>query len=128
MKLSVFTPAGVLLEEKAASISAEGSGGCFTLLPRHIDFATDIVPCVLSYISPKGAETFLAVDQGVLVKVGSQVSASVRAAVRSDDLASLADTVRERYRVESEEERKLRSAMADVEAGMVRRFMEIDNA
>ncbi|MFW5836377.1 MAG: F0F1 ATP synthase subunit epsilon [Desulfovibrionaceae bacterium] len=126
MKLFVYTPAAVMLEETVLKFSAECSAGSFTLLPRHLDLVTDLVPCVASFVVEGGSEVFAALDQGVLVKVDDQVSVSVRAGVLGDSLETLADTVRERFRTESEEERKLRSAMADVEAGMVRRFMEID--
>ena len=47
---------------------AEADNGSFCLLPRHIDFATALAPGLLSFEEPGGAESFLAVDSGVLVK------------------------------------------------------------
>jgi F-type H+-transporting ATPase subunit epsilon len=127
MSLSVMTPREVLVERKVSRVSAEAPNGSFTLLPRHVDFAASLVPCVFSFVPEEGEEVFVAVDRGTLVKRGGEVSVSVRAAVQGEDLETLADTVREQFCTESEQERKMRSAMADVEAGMVRRFMEIDS-
>lgn len=125
MMLTVTTPRGRLLEEEAAKVSAEAVNGSFTLLPRHQDFVTAVVACVLVFETPDGRERLVAVDRGTLVKRGDRTMLSVRAAVEGTDLATLADTVREQFRVESDQDRKMRSSMVEIEVGMVRRFLEV---
>jgi F-type H+-transporting ATPase subunit epsilon len=68
---------------------------------------------------------FAAVDQGIVVKVGADVRVSVRRAVVDDDLETLNQTVRRQYRTLDENERDARAAAAQLEAGFVRRFLEL---
>lgn len=125
MRLRVLTPTGPVLDTEASKVTAEGPGGSFTLLPRHIDFVSALEPGILSHWDAGGREAFLAVDEGLLVKIGPLVRVAVRQAVTGDDLGQLALTVRERFQRWDDEERRARSAMVRMEAGMVRRFMEL---
>ncbi len=59
------------------------------------------------------------------MKCGPEVLVSTRHAVPGDDLATLRRTVRERYVELDERERSARSALARLEAGVVRRFNEL---
>ncbi|MEZ4485073.1 MAG: hypothetical protein R2864_10940 [Syntrophotaleaceae bacterium] len=72
-----------------------------------------------------GAEGFVAIDQGVLVKYGSQVTVSVRNAVFGPRLEDLLDIVDERFGVMDDQQRMVRSAMTRLEADFLRRFMEL---
>ena len=125
MKLKVFLPAEVLIDEEVTSVSAEAQNGFFCLLPRHIDFVAALVPGILSFKNGEGNEVFLAVDEGVLVKCGQEVMVSTRNAVRAQDLGKVRQTVAEQFKVLGEREKTARSAMAKIEAGFVRRFLEI---
>lgn len=123
MKLTIYEPAEIFLEEAVVKVKAEGPSGCFTLLPRHIDLATALVPGILSYETPEGDEVFLAVKGGILVKQGARVAVATQLAVRGD-LGLLTETI-ETLLVETDErERKTRAAVARLEADFVRRFME----
>ena len=44
MKLKVWLPISVLLDETVTKIKAEAENGHFCLLPHHIDFVTALVP------------------------------------------------------------------------------------
>ncbi|MBW1988622.1 MAG: F0F1 ATP synthase subunit epsilon [Deltaproteobacteria bacterium] len=126
MKLSVLLPAKVFLEEDAAKVVAEGGGGYFCLEPAHIDMVTALVPGIFSFIRQgTGQEIFLAVDEGVLVKTGDTVLVSVRNAMMGPDLPSLKQTVKREFSLEDERAKKARSATAKIEAGFIRRFLEI---
>ncbi len=124
MQLRIALPTEVLLEAEAAKVKAEGPMGAFTLLPRHIDYATSLVPGLFSY-TPKqgGAEVFLALDKGMLVKRGREVRIATARAVRGE-LGSLEVAVQEMLEAQTELERKSRSAVARLEADFVRRFVE----
>lgn len=125
MRLKLLLPTHVLLHEEVLKVTAEGEDGCFCLLPRHIDFVTGLVPGLLSFQGVEGREQFLGVDEGVLVKCGSQVLVSVRNAVRGPDLGRLKRVIEEQFRVLDDMERKARAAAARLEADLVRRFMEL---
>ena len=125
MKLKVLLPTQILLEEEATKITAEAENGSFCLLPRHIDFVTALVPGVLSFVSVQGQENFLAVDEGILVKSGSDVLVATRNAVQSSDLGLLHQTVEKQFRVLNEREKITRSALAKLEVNLVRQFFEL---
>jgi F-type H+-transporting ATPase subunit epsilon len=125
MKLKVLLPAAVLIEEDVTRVVAEAHNGFFCLLPRHVDFVAALVPGILSYETGSGREVFLAVDEGILIKCGQEVLVSTRNAVRGPDLGQLKHTVVEKFEALDEREKSARSAMAKIEAGFVRRFLEI---
>ena len=125
MKLKVLLPAEVLIEEDVTKVVAEAHNGFFCLLPRHVDFVAALVPGILSYETGSGHEVFLAVDEGILIKCGQEVLVSTRNAVRGPDLGQLRLTVVEKFETLDEREKSARSAMTRIEAGFVRRFLEI---
>jgi F-type H+-transporting ATPase subunit epsilon len=81
---------------------------------------------LLSYETENGEERFLAVNEGILVKQEEKVLVSTRNAILGADLGSLRETVEQRFKVLDDRERTARSAMAKIEAGFVRRFIEIN--
>ena len=124
MRLKVLLPERILLDKSALKITAEGENGSFTLLPRHVDFVSVLVPGLLSYVSLQEQEEFLALDQGILIKKGEEVMVSSRLAVIGPDLGSLEQIIQEKFRQVDEKERQSRSALARLEADLARRFFE----
>jgi F-type H+-transporting ATPase subunit epsilon len=125
MRLKILLPTEVLLDEEAGKVTAEAQNGFFCLLPAHIDFVTALVPGLLSFKSKEGEEIFVAVDEGVLVKEGQNVWVSTRNAMRGTELGRLRKTIEDTFKVLDDREKTARSAMAKIEAGFVRRFLEI---
>ena len=125
MNLKILLPSEVLLDQEVVEIVAEGQNGSFGLLPRHVCFVSALVPGILYFKTEDEGEEYLAVDQGILVKRGDKVLVSVGNAVRGPGLSKLKQTIRERFQVLDEREKKARSAAARIEAGIVRRFLEI---
>jgi F-type H+-transporting ATPase subunit epsilon len=126
MRLKVLLPKDVLMDEEVAKVVAEAENGSFCLLPRHVDFLAALVPGLLSFVSSDGAEEFMAIDEGILVKCGSEVLVSTRNAVRGPDLGNLEQTVEQRFRRLGEQETMARSAFAKLEASFIRRFMDLE--
>ena len=120
-----MTPIEVLLEEQVVKVTAEGPNGSFCLLPRHIDFVSLLAPGVLIFETKGGQESFVALDEGVLVKVGSEVLVSVLTAARSPDLGHLRQIVEKQFRELDEHERAVRTTLARLETDFVRRFLEL---
>jgi F-type H+-transporting ATPase subunit epsilon len=128
VRLKIALPTRLLYDGEVRKVSGEASNGSFTLLPRHIGFATALVPGIL-YFDTAGEdskEIFFAVDEGILVKCGPEVLVSTRNAVRSADLPSLHRTVRQHFEDLTEQERRAQSALVRLEADFVRRYLEVE--
>lgn len=126
MRLEVITPTDVCVDTKVRRIVAEAPEGFFGIWPHHGDFVTDLVPGILVHESAEGREGFLALHSGTLVKCGSHVRVAVQDAIAGDDLDWLREQVETRFRQQDEEERAARAALAMLEAGMIRRFRELE--
>ena len=125
MRLKVMTPTQIVVDRETAKVIAEAENGSFGLLPRHIDFVAALVPGILSFFTPEGQEEFVAVDEGILIKVGREVLVSTRNAVPSKELGQLRQMVAQEFRVKGERERKALAAGARLEANIVRKFMKL---
>lgn len=126
MKLTVWLPADVLLEEEVVRIKAQAENGWFAILPKHIDFVTALVPSVLTFQPAGKPEEYLAVDHGILVKCGSDVKVSTRNAVRGIDLEQLKRDVEKQFREHEELEKKARALEAKLETDLVRNLLEAE--
>ena len=105
-------------------IVAQTLQGSLGLLPRRLDCAAALSPGILSYETEADGEVYLAVDQGVLVKTGPNVLVSVRNAIGGTDLDKLHEAVKREFLNVDQQEKSVRSALAKMEGGFIRRFME----
>jgi len=127
MRLTVLLPTEILVDEEVAKVVAEAQNGSFCLLPRHIDFVAALVPGLLAFVkTADGAEEFLAADEGLLVKCGPQVLVSTRQAVRGGELGLLRETVEKTFKVLTDQEKRARTALANLEANFIRRFLKLE--
>jgi len=126
MHLEILLPFQVFADRAGVTrIVAEGQAGCFGLLPRRLDCAVALVPGILTYEVESGAEVYVAVDQGVLVKAGPEVRVSARRAVGGSNLADLRDLIEREFLTLGEEEQRLRTVMARVESAFLRHFASL---
>jgi len=125
MQVKVIVPSGVLAEQQAIKLVAEASDGSFCLLPRHIDFVAVLVPGILSLTSVNGEETFFAVDEGLLVKHGTDVRVSAWNALQGR-LGELQQSVLEQFREQGEQELQARHALDRLEASLVQQVLDWD--
>ena len=127
MKLKVLTPIAILIDPPVTKVIAEAENGHFCLLPNHVDFVAALVPGILSFTmaTEEGEEIFVAIDEGILVKCGAEVLVSTRHGVEGDNLETLKQTVSEQFQALDEQERLARSALAQFEVSMMRRFKEL---
>jgi F-type H+-transporting ATPase subunit epsilon len=129
MSLKVLLPFDVFLEKAGVSrIAAEGAGGCFGLLPHRRDCVAALAPGILTYQVEDEAETYLALDEGILVKVGPQVFVSVRRAQAGADLGHLRQSVQTEFLRRDARDRSLRQVMAKLEAGLLQRMAALGHA
>lgn len=128
MRLKVLLPSRVLIDEEVTKVVAEADNGWFCLLPRHADLVTALVPGILVFSTAAGTERLVAIDHGTLVKCDVEVLVSVWRGVMGDDLASLRAVVEREFLALDDRERTARGALARLEAGVVRRFVEMAGA
>ena len=126
MNLKVLLPFQIFAEKTGVSrIVAETHEGSFGLLPHRRDCVAALAPGILIYESDADGEVFVAVDEGVLVKTGPDVLVSVRRALGGTDLGQLRDAVEREFVTLDAQEHSVRSVMARLEAGFVRRFASL---
>ena len=123
MKLKILLPFQVFAEKSGVSrIVVETREGSFGLLPHRLDCVAALVPGILVYETAADGEMMVAVDEGVLVKAGQDVSVSVRQAVGGTDLSLLREAVEQEFLTLGEHEKSVRAVMTKLETGVLRRF------
>jgi F-type H+-transporting ATPase subunit epsilon len=126
MTLKVLLPFQVFAEKTGVSrIVAETREGSFGLLPHRLDCVAALAPGILTYETEADGEVFVAVDEGVLIKTGLDVRVSVRRALGGIDLGQLRAGVEREFLTLDENEQSVRSAVAKMEAGFLRRFASL---
>lgn len=125
MNLKLLLPTEVLVDMPVTKVVAEAVNGEFCLLPRHIDFVSALIPGLLSFHTLDGEEQFAAIDRGILVKCGQDVSVSTYRGVTGTDISRLQSLIEEQFLELDEHERKARSALARLEAGTLRGFLNL---
>lgn len=125
MTLKVVLPTEVFLEEEITALKAEAPNGWFGLLPHHIDFATALVPGIVVLQHAARGEEYLAIDHGILVKCGPEVSISTRSAARGASLEKLKEEVVRGFQSEQRREKKAMVHELKLEAELVRGLMEL---
>ena len=128
MHLKVLLPFQIFAEKTDVSrIVAETREGSKRLLPHRLDYVAALTPGILTYETESEGEVFVAVDEGVLVKTGQEVLVSVRRALGGTDLGQLHDAVEKQFLTLDEHEQSVRTAMAKMETGFLRRFAAFQN-
>ncbi len=123
MNLRILLPFHVFAEAREVSrIVAQTDAGSFGLLPHRLDCVAALVPGILVYETRADGEVCVAVDEGVLIKVGQEVVVSVRRAMRGADLGQLREAVEREFMVLDEHERDVRSVMTKLETSFLRRY------
>jgi F-type H+-transporting ATPase subunit epsilon len=129
VNLKILLPFQIFLEKiEISRIVAETREGSFELLPQRLDCVAALVPGILTYGTKEGEVTYLAIDEGVLVKAGANVLVSVRHAIAGTDLGQLHEAVKREFLKLDEGERIVRAAIAKMENGFVGRFAEYQHA
>ena len=125
MNLKVLLPFRIFAEETGVvRIVAETCEGSFGLLPHRRDCVAALAPGILIYETKAQGEVYVAVDEGVLVKTGLDVLVSVHNAIGGTDLGQLRDSVEQEFLSLNEREQSVRSVMAKMESGFIRRLAE----
>ncbi len=129
MRLKILLPFQIFAESSGVSrVVAETCEGSFGLLPRRLDCVAALTPGILVYETDAEGEVYVAVDEGVLIKTGSDVLVSVRRALGGTDLGRLREAVEHEFLALDEREQSTRSVLAKMEGDFVRRMVTFENA
>ena len=125
MQLKVLLPFEIFLQKTdVLRVIAETREGSFGILPHRLDCVAALAPGILTYETQADGVVDVAVDEGVLVKAGMDVTVSVRRAVGGTDLGKLHDAVKEEFLKLDESDRTLRDTLEKMEGGLFGRFAE----
>ena len=125
MNLKILLPFQVFADKSnVLRIVAETPEGFFGLLPQRLDCVTALTPGLLFYETQADGETYVALDEGVLVKTGQDVLISSRNALAGNDLGQLKEAIDREFLSLDEEQKQVRNVMAKMESGFIRRFVE----
>ena len=128
MHLKILLPFRVYAEQSGVTrIVPETREGSFGLLAHRLDCVAALVPGILIYQTEAGGEVLVAMDEGVLVKTGADVLVSVRRAIGGTDLSQLHAAVEKEFLTLDENEQSVRSAVAKLQTGFLRRFATLQH-
>lgn len=126
MNLKVLLPYGVFADIKnVKKIVVETTAGSYGILPRRLDCTAALVTGILLYETENDGEKYIAVNEGILIKTGEQVSISVRHAIGNAPLGELRAMVEKEMLELDELEINARSVMAKLETGFLRNFQKL---
>lgn len=128
MQLKILVPFQVFLErDNVKRIVAETQKGCYGFLPHRLDCAAALVPGILTYETEAEGETYIAVDEGVLVKTGAEVLVSVRNAIVGEGLGKLRQKVDQEFVNLGEREKNARSVLTKLETRLIRQLLKLQH-
>ncbi len=128
MQLQVLLPFKVFANYEAIeSIVLETQAGAYGLLPHRRDCVAALEPGILTVTTQGHDPSYMAIDEGVMVKNGQQVWVSVRNAHTDVDLEALKQSVKTVFLSLTEQEREVRGVLARLESGFMRGFKVLKN-
>jgi F-type H+-transporting ATPase subunit epsilon len=128
MNLKILLPSDIFANKTdVLRIVAETDAGSFGFLPNRLDCVAAIAPGIPTYQTQKEGTVYVALDEGVLVKAGSDVLISVRHAIGGTDLSQLHSAVKREFLTLDDQEKKVRTAVAKMESGLIGRLAELQN-
>jgi len=123
MQLKILLPFRIFIETKNVSrITIETSEGSYGMLPQRLDCVAALVPGIFTYEIESEGPKYIAVDEGVMIKAGTQVLVSVRNAIGGADLGKLSDMVKKEFKKQDENKIELHAVMANLEGGFIYSF------
>jgi len=125
MNLKILLPFKVFAEiNNVSSIVMETSEGSYGLLPQRLDCVAALVPGIFTY-ETDCALHYVAIDNGVMIKAGTQVLVSVRNAVGGADLGKLGELIKINFKSEDENQKQVTTVIAKLERGFIYSFDKI---
>lgn len=128
MRLKILLPFRVYAVKNGVKrIVSETRQGSFGLWPQRLDCVAALAPGILRYETEEEGEVYVAIDEGILVKAGADVTVSVRNAIGGAALGELRAAVKKEFLTFDERESGVRETLAKFETALIRRFAELQN-
>jgi F-type H+-transporting ATPase subunit epsilon len=128
MNLKILLPYKIFADiQDVSSVIMETSAGSYGLLPQRLDCVAALVRGILTYKIKNDKEIYVAVDEGVMVKAGTDVLVSVRNAFGGTDLGKLSELVKSEFINQNEIECEVRAVTAKLEGGFIYSFDKFRN-
>ena len=125
MNLKILLPFKVFADvQNVQQVVAETGNGQFGFLPQRLDCVAALVPGILSYETAQDGTKYIAIDKGILVKAGENITVSVRNAIGGSDLGKLHESVEKEFKELDENEKNVRSVMAKMESSFMQRLQK----
>lgn len=126
MNLKILLPHKVFADLKdVTKIVVETTAGSNGILPQRLDCTAALIPGILQYQTEKDGVKYVAINDGILIKAGSNVMISVRNAIGNAPLGKLRNLVEQEMRELDEIEINARTVMAKLETGFLRNFQKL---
>jgi F-type H+-transporting ATPase subunit epsilon len=120
MNLKILLPFKIFANlPNVKRIVAETICGQYGFLPKRLDCVAALLPGILTYESSETGIKYIAVDKGVLVKAGRNVTVSVRNAIGGSDLGKLHEAVEKEFNELDDTEKNVRSVMSKMESSFL---------
>jgi len=117
MNLKILLPFKIFADvQQIKRVVAETNGGQYGFLPQRLDCVAALLPGILTYESITGVVKYIAVDKGILVKAGTNVTVSVRNAIGGSDLGKLHESVEKEFKELGDNEKSVQSVMVKMES------------
>lgn len=128
MNLKILLPFQIFADKTGVTrMVVQTQEGSFGFLPHRLDCVAALAPGVLIYETDAEGEVFVAADQGVMVKTGTDVLVSVRRALHGVDLGQLRETIDREFLTLDEQEKSVRTVLAKMEGNLVRQMASFQN-
>ena len=128
MHLKILLPFRVFADvQNVNRVVIETSAGSYGLLPQRLDCVAALVAGIFEYETENEGVKYIAVDDGVMVKAGTEVLVSVRNAVGGVDLGKLSELVKREFQQQDEAESNVRSVTLKLESGFIYSFDKFRN-
>lgn len=129
MNLKILLPYEIFLEQEQVSrMVLDTYQGYYGIWPNRLDFSAAIAPGILTYQVKDRPETYLALDEGIAVKTGAQVTISVRNAISGNELGKLKREIEKMMNEIEDQEVEVRKVIAKLETGFIRKLKSVRNA
>lgn len=123
--LRILVPDAVVLDTRVTGVQAADATGRFGLRAGHEPFVTSLSPSLLVYTDEGGQERYAAVDGGVLLLEGNQVSVVTREAVLADRLEDIAKQAAAILDIRQREECRARAEFHELQTALVKQLAQV---
>lgn len=125
MQFSVLTPIGLLLKTKTPKITVEAKDGFHTFLPKHIDYVTALKTGIITYTDTNGKTAYIACNEGILTKKGSDVQLATRLGIIGTDLDELKTLIETDFKKMEESRKEATKTMAQLEISLAQGLLQL---